>query len=162
MVNVKVLKNFMEQKGLTWEELSKRHAELPDELEQLPEAIGGIRINTLDALKAELDMPTEAARAAFFGGDYELSQESSDAPWKHYNTRQNLFYSWKNGEEFEEGQNCLGDITDRIDDETVEAIMAADGDESAIAAAVINATSETMEAAWLAGFDYATRLWGDK
>ena len=40
--------------------------------------------------------------------------------------------------------------------------MAAGGDEAAIEDAVITAIGETMKAAWLAGFDYATRLWGDK
>lgn len=73
--------------------------------------------------------------------------------------RENLFYNWKNGEEFEEG---LGNTTDQIDVQTVKAIMAAGGDEAAIEDAVITAVGETMKAAWLAGFDYATRLWGDK
>jgi len=42
--------------------------------------------------------------------------------------RETLFYNWKNGEEFEEGQNSLGSITDQIDAQTVKAIVEAGGD----------------------------------
>lgn len=76
--------------------------------------------------------------------------------------REELFYNWKNGEEFEDGGQSLGTITERVYDTAVVEIKRAAGDEKEIEGAVITAINRIMEAAWLIGFDYATRLWGDK
>lgn len=76
--------------------------------------------------------------------------------------RENLFYNWKNGEEFEDGGQSLGALTDAIFDTAVTKIKRAAGDEAEIEGIVTTAIGETMKAAWMTGFDYATRLWGDK
>ena len=76
--------------------------------------------------------------------------------------RETLFYNWKNSEEFDDGGQSLGEITDAIFDTAKVRVKRAQGDETEIEAAVTTIISETMKAAWLEGFDYALKILTDK
>lgn len=73
--------------------------------------------------------------------------------------RKELYGLWKD-QVFEE--TGLSQLTDTVDADTCKAIIEASGDEGKIQDAVISAIGEVLEAAWLEGFDYATRLWAGK
>ena len=73
--------------------------------------------------------------------------------------RKELYRLWKD-QVFEE--TGLSQLTDTVDTDTCKAIIEASGDEGKIQDAVISAIGEVLEAAWLEGFDYATRLWAGK
>lgn len=76
--------------------------------------------------------------------------------------RENLFYSWKNGEDFDDRGQSLGAISERVYDTAKVEIKHAAGDEKEIEGAVIKAINRIMEAAWLEGFDYALKILTDK
>lgn len=73
--------------------------------------------------------------------------------------RKELYRLWKD-QIFED--TGIAQLTDIVDADTCRAIMEADGDEGIIQDAVISAIGNVLEAAWLEGFDYATRLWAGK
>lgn len=74
-------------------------------------------------------------------------------------TRKELYRLWKD-RIFEE--TGLAQLTDTVNADTCSAIMEADGDEGKIEEALISAIGEVLEAAWLEGFGYATKLWAGK
>lgn len=139
MANVKVIEEYMQKNGVTWEELRDRYADLPDELEQLPEKIGAVGHDTLEAIKCELSMTKEAAATAFFDKGEELDQ--------YIGARDDLhkqYIKWL-------GSSEAGKYREEYDKR-----------EGRLERSLLNAAEEIAEEAWLAGFNYAASLYGTK